>query len=54
MAASTVTPTKLDKKTQEFKEIFKKEFGIDLTDQQAQEKATAALNAMRVILKPTQ
>jgi len=37
---------------EEFKKIYKKEFGEELSDQDATERATKLLNLMEVIYKP--
>ena len=37
---------------EEFKEIYKKEFGEELSDQDATERATKLLNLMEAIYKP--
>lgn len=35
----------------EFKTIFKEEFGVDLTEEETTQKATAILNLFRVLAK---
>lgn len=37
---------------EEFKAIYKKQFGIDLSDQDALEKATKLLTLMKLVYKP--
>jgi hypothetical protein len=41
-----------EKALKEFKKIYKKEFDIDLSDQDALEKATKLLNLMRAVYGP--
>lgn len=41
-----------EKALKEFKEIYKKEFNIDLSDQDALEKATKLLNLMKAVYGP--
>lgn len=41
-----------EKALKEFKEIHKKEFDIDLSDQDALEKATKLLNLMKAVYGP--
>ena len=41
-----------NKALQEFKQIYRAEFGEELSDQEAMEKATKFLNLMRVIMRP--
>lgn len=36
----------------EFKEIYKKEFKKDISDQEALDKATRLINLMRIIYRP--
>jgi hypothetical protein len=36
----------------EFKAIYKKEFGVDLSDKDALESATKLLNLMKAVYKP--
>jgi hypothetical protein len=36
----------------EFKEIYKKEFGVELSDEEATSKATGLLNLFDIIYKP--
>jgi len=43
-----ITPKALKK----FKTIYKKEFNIDLSDQDASEKATKLLNLMKAVYRP--
>ena len=43
-----ISKTSLEK----FKTIYKEEFGEELSDQEAMEKATKFLNLMKVIMKP--
>ena len=40
------------KAIEEFKEIYKQEFGEDLSDKEALEKATRVINLFQVIYKP--
>jgi len=40
------------KALEEFKKIYKEEFGSDISDEEALEKATNLLNLFRVIYKP--
>jgi len=41
-----------EKALKEFKEIYKKEFDIDLSDQDTLEKATKLLNLMKAVYGP--
>jgi hypothetical protein len=41
-----------EKALKEFKEIYKKEFDIELSDKDALEKATKLLNLMRAVYGP--
>lgn len=41
-----------EKALKEFKEVHKKEFNIDLSDQDALEKATKLLNLMKAVYGP--
>ena len=36
----------------EFKKIYKKQFGKDISDREALESATSLINLMRIIYKP--
>lgn len=38
-------------KVDEFKDLYRKRFGIDLSDQEALEKGTKLLNFMRIIIQ---
>ncbi len=41
-----------EKALKEFKEIYKKEFDIDLSDQDALDKATKLLNLIKAVYRP--
>lgn len=41
-----------EKALKEFKEIYKKEFNVALSDQDALEKATRLLNLIKAVYKP--
>ena len=41
-----------DQELKEFKGLYKKEFGKDISDEEALESATSLINLMRVIYKP--
>jgi hypothetical protein len=41
-----------EKALKEYKTIYKKEYGIDLSDKEALEQATRLLNLMKIIYRP--
>ncbi|MFA5232523.1 MAG: hypothetical protein WC410_02560 [Candidatus Paceibacterota bacterium] len=41
-----------EKALKEYKAIYKKEYGVDLSDEEALEQATKLLNLMKIIYKP--
>jgi len=41
-----------EKALKEYKAIYKKEYGVDLPDEEALEQATKLLNLMKIIYRP--